>query len=70
MDLEIRIGRGRDAETKKRVGEAIFGTLCDALRDSEHWPHLSLSLEMREIDPAFSWKQNQLHERVKEREGE
>ena len=69
LDLEIRIGQGRDLETKKRVGEAIFSALCDALRGSEHWPHTSLSLEIREIDPEFSWRQNQLHKRVQERGG-
>ena len=68
IDLEVRIGRGRDTETKKRVGEAIFSVLVDALGSSERGPHTALSLEIREIDPELAWRHNPIHERVKERQ--
>lgn len=67
VDIEIRIGRGRDPETKKRVGDAIFAALCEALRGSPCEPHTALSLEIREIDPELSWRVNPVHERVAER---
>ncbi len=69
LDLQVRLGAGRDTETKKRVGEALMETLCTAFRDTPHWASLALSIEIREIDGVFAWRQNTIHERVRERQG-
>ena len=65
IDMSFRIGAGRSADEKKRVGEAIFaaaiahlGALCDT-------PNFALSLELREIDPVLSWKKNGMHARLR-----
>ena len=63
----LRVGHGRDVETRKRACEAIFGTICAQLGELfEHIP-LGLSLEMQEIDPDLTLKKNNLHEYVKRR---
>jgi 5-carboxymethyl-2-hydroxymuconate isomerase len=63
----LRVGHGRDVETRKRACEAIFGTLCDQLADLFERMPLGLSLEMQEIDPVLTLKKNNLHEYVKKR---
>ncbi|HEV7445224.1 MAG TPA: 5-carboxymethyl-2-hydroxymuconate Delta-isomerase [Steroidobacteraceae bacterium] len=63
----LRVGHGRDVETRKRACEAIFATICDELADLFEQLPLGLSLEMQEIDPVLTLKKNNLHEYVKKR---
>ncbi|HWU60982.1 MAG TPA: 5-carboxymethyl-2-hydroxymuconate Delta-isomerase [Ensifer sp.] len=65
VDMSFRIGAGRSAEEKKRVGEAIMAAVKAELLDLFHEPHFALSLEIREIDPALSWKDNAMHARLR-----
>jgi 5-carboxymethyl-2-hydroxymuconate isomerase len=63
----LRVGHGRDEETRKRACDAIFATVCEQLSELfERFP-LGLSLEMQEIDPVLTLKKNNLHEYVKRR---
>ena len=58
----VRIGSGRDLETRRRAGAAIFAALVEATRtDQDHRP-LALSLEIQEIHPDLTWKHNNLEE--------
>jgi 5-carboxymethyl-2-hydroxymuconate isomerase len=63
----LRVGHGRDVETRKRACEAIFATVCDQLAGLFERMPLGLSLEMQEIDPVLTLKKNNLHEYVKQR---
>lgn len=63
----LRVGHGRDVETRKRACEAIFATICDQLAELFERVPLGLSLEMQEIDPVLTMKKNNLHEYVKQR---
>ena len=63
----LRVGHGRDVETRKRACEVIFAALCNQLADVYARLPLGLSLEMQEIDPVLTMKQNNLHEYVKQR---
>jgi 5-carboxymethyl-2-hydroxymuconate isomerase len=63
----LRVGHGRDVETRKRACEAIFATISDQLADLFEQLPLGLSLEMQEIDPVLTLKKNNLHEYVKAR---
>lgn len=65
VDLNLRIGKGRTADEKKRVGEAIFAAAGDMLAPLFGTPHFALSLEVREIDPDLSWKRNAIHPRLR-----
>ena len=63
----LRVGHGRDVETRKRACDAIFATICDELSQLFERIPLGLSLEMQEIDPVLTLKKNNLHEYVKTR---
>ena len=65
----IRIGRGRDEETRKRVSQAVLATLADITADAFAKRGLSLSVEIQEIDEAGATRKNNLHERLKGKAG-
>ncbi len=67
VHVVLRVGHGRDMETKKRVGETVFRTVCDALRPTFERTPLGISLEVEEIDPNLSWRENNLHDYVARR---
>ena len=65
IDASLRIGAGRSAEDKARAGEAIFAAMTVFLEPLFATPHFALSFEIREIDPALSWKKNAIHPRLR-----
>lgn len=65
VDLNLRIGKGRSAEEKKRTGEALFATASRLLAPLFETPHFALSLEIREIDAELSWKKSAIHPRLR-----
>ena len=65
----IRIGRGRDEETRRRVSQAVLATLADITADAFAKRGLSLSVEIQEIDEAGASRKNNLHERLKGKAG-
>jgi 5-carboxymethyl-2-hydroxymuconate isomerase len=65
--ITLRIGHGRDFETRKRASDAIFATACETLEALYNRMPLGISLEMQEIAPTLTYKKNNLHEYVKKR---
>lgn len=65
IDLNLRIGRGRSPEEKRRTGEKLFATAGKLLAPLFETPHFALSLEIREIDVELSWKKNAIHPRLR-----
>lgn len=65
IDMSLRIGTGRSAEDKQRAGELIFEAASVFFAAQLAAPHFAMSLEIREIDPALSWKRNSIHPRVR-----
>jgi 5-carboxymethyl-2-hydroxymuconate isomerase len=63
----LRVGHGRDVETRKRACEAIFAAICAQLSELFERIPLGLSLEMQEIDPVLTLKRNNLHAYVEKR---
>ena len=61
----LRVGSGRDPEALRRCGEQVFAALTEALEPVQERRGLGLSLELQEIHPALSFKQNTLHERMR-----
>ena len=61
------LGHGRDIHTRKRACDAIFATACAELEGVYNSIPLGISLEMQEVDPVLTCKQNNLHEYVKKR---
>lgn len=65
LHLQISIGAGRSPEAKKAAGEIIWGHLTEFLGPLFDTPHFALTMEIREIDPDFSWKKNAIHPRIR-----
>ena len=65
LDNVLKMGRGRSEEDRKRLGEALFATLQKATEHLLAEPYFALSLQIREIDDAFSWKKNAIHPRLR-----
>jgi len=67
VHLDVKIAAGRPLERRKSAGEAIFKALTGALAPLfERYP-VGISMEIMEINPDTSWKQNNLHEIVNAR---
>lgn len=67
VHISLRVGHGRDVETRKRACEAIFQTACQQLGPVYERLPLGIALEMQEIDPVLTFKKNNLHDYVKQR---
>jgi 5-carboxymethyl-2-hydroxymuconate isomerase len=65
VHVTARIGRGRPLKVRRQVGESIMAAVKEALTDAFARSPLAISLEIQEIDPALSFKHNNLHERLK-----
>ena len=65
IDGSLRIGRGRDAETRRRLGETIFSAMSDFLSARFEDDYFALSFEVRDIDPVLSFKKNSMHRRLR-----
>jgi 5-carboxymethyl-2-hydroxymuconate isomerase len=68
VHLTLKVGHGRDLETRKRACETIFDAACRHLAPLFAARPLGISLEMQEIDPVLTHKKNNLHEYVKRRQ--
>jgi 5-carboxymethyl-2-hydroxymuconate isomerase len=64
IHVEVRIGPGRDAETRKRLAQAIMDTIGAATREVFARSGLALSVEVREIDNTATLRVNNLHDRM------
>ena len=67
VHLSLKVGHGRDLDTRKRACDAIFEVACRHLAPLFEALPLGISLEMQEIDPVLTCKKNNLHEYVQRR---
>jgi 5-carboxymethyl-2-hydroxymuconate isomerase len=67
VHLSLKVGHGRDLETRKRACEAIFEAACRCLAPAFDAVPLGISLEMQDIDPVLTFKRNNLHDHVRRR---
>jgi 5-carboxymethyl-2-hydroxymuconate isomerase len=70
IHMIVRIGSGRDTDTRKAAGEKIFGALCDFTDELFQSRPLALSFELHEIPPDMAWRKNNLHDLLKKEAGE
>lgn len=63
-DMVLRIGAGRTAEEKSATGKALMAAAEQHFAGQLASPHFALSLEILEINSAFSWKSNSIHPRL------
>ena len=67
VHIMLRVGHGRDLETRKKACDVIFATACERLKPVYDRLPLGISLEMQEVDPVLTCKKNNLHEYVTRR---
>lgn len=60
----LTVGAGCATEALQQAGQHIFAALQDFLADLLATPHFALSLDIRESDPALSWKDTPIHARL------
>lgn len=68
VHVVLRIGVGRDAETKRKSAEAVFQKLCDLLAPLQQRKPLAVAFELQEMHPELNFKFNNLHEHIKRRQ--
>jgi 5-carboxymethyl-2-hydroxymuconate isomerase len=64
VDIHVRLGRGRDLETRRRATAQIFEAAKNYLAPAFKNRPIGLSLEMREIDPDLSPKHNTIRDHL------
>jgi len=62
IHMVVRIGPGRDEQTRHEAGERIFNALCDFTDPIYQARPLALSFELQEIPRDMAWRKNNLHE--------
>ena len=67
VHIGLRIGPGRDLQTRKGACEAIFAAARQHLAAIYETLPLGISLDMQDIDPVLRCRQNNLHEYVERR---
>jgi 5-carboxymethyl-2-hydroxymuconate isomerase len=67
VHVGLRIGPGRDLDTRKRACETIFAAVRQHLAPLYEALPLGISLDMQDIDPVLRCRQNNLHEYVERR---
>lgn len=67
LAMTLSVGAGRSPAHLQEAGAALFRAAQEALAEPLSTPHFALSLEIREIDPALSWKDTPIHARLSAR---
>jgi 5-carboxymethyl-2-hydroxymuconate isomerase len=62
--LTLAVGAGRSPDALHAAGDAIFAAVQGALAGPLATQYFALSLEIRVIDPALSWKDTPIHARL------
>jgi len=66
--ITVRLGQGRSDAVKKEIGETLFAVMQDWTKSQfdQNLP-LSLGLEIQEIEKDWTWKQNNIHQIIKDK---
>ena len=70
IHMIVRIGPGRDEQTRRDAGERIFSALCDYTNGLYETRPLALSFELQEIPRDMAWRKNNLHDLLKKEAAE
>ena len=61
LNLNLKIGHGRDMTLKKVVAEQVFSILTDWMKSITDNQYCQISFEMTELDPILKFNKNNLH---------
>jgi 5-carboxymethyl-2-hydroxymuconate isomerase len=64
IDMVLRMGKGRDVETRKRAGAQVFEALSRFLDPVFARRKIALSFEIQEVED-LNWKRNNIHDALK-----
>ncbi|MCX2525346.1 5-carboxymethyl-2-hydroxymuconate Delta-isomerase [Larsenimonas rhizosphaerae] len=64
LAMTLSVGSGRTQADLKAAGDRLFAAVQSVLATPLSTPHFALSLEIREIDAALSWKDTPIHSRL------
>jgi len=65
--VTVRIAPGRSDETRHRLGSSMFDALCNYLQEVEKTNPIVISLEVQQVDPAATFRTNNLATFLKQR---
>ena len=68
VHLVLRIGSGRDLDTRQRAANVVFEDLCELQEPDMEAPSMDVSLDIQEIVAETSHKKSNLHDYVKRRQ--
>ncbi len=68
LAMVLRLGEGRDLTSRKAAGDHIFATLSAYLEPVFQASKFGLTFEMVEIKSETSWKKNNIHAYLKDKE--
>ncbi|MDO8863469.1 5-carboxymethyl-2-hydroxymuconate Delta-isomerase [Haliea sp. E1-2-M8] len=60
VNLSVKVGHGRDLDTRTAVGEQLFDTLMQHLQPLFDSRPLAVSFEMRELDPHVKFNRKNI----------
>ena len=61
VHVTVRMGHGRPLDVRKEVGRKLFAAFTDCMAEIYASRPLGLSLDLSELDPELSFKQNNMH---------
>ncbi len=61
LNLNLKIGHGRDMELKKEVAAQVFEILCDWMKPITDNGYCQISFELTELDPVLKFNKNNIH---------
>jgi 5-carboxymethyl-2-hydroxymuconate isomerase len=64
VDVTLKMGRGRDIETRRQAGGHVFQAISRALDPAFAATTVALSLQIVEIDEP-NWKRNTIHDALR-----
>jgi 5-oxopent-3-ene-1,2,5-tricarboxylate decarboxylase/2-hydroxyhepta-2,4-diene-1,7-dioate isomerase len=67
VHVTLKVGHGRDLETRKQLGERVFAALREATAPIMATRPLGLSMQIDEADPVLNYKHNNYREHLKAR---
>ncbi|WP_028303404.1 5-carboxymethyl-2-hydroxymuconate Delta-isomerase [Oceanospirillum maris] len=61
LNLNLKIGHGRDMALKQEVANKVFEILCDWMTPITDSRYCQISFEMTELDPVLKFNKNNIH---------
>ena len=64
----LRLGQGRSDTVKRAIGDKLFGVLTEFTQTCfDDGQALSLGLEIQEIEKDWTWKKNNIHQIIEDK---